>query len=127
MIYTFGHSNCGFSEFLKKLKENKINILVDVRTFPRSRFCPHFNKKSFEEKLVTENVQYLFRGKNLGGMGLNIKYEETIDEVFYLSKENNVCLMCSEKNYKECHRYSLLTPSFEKRGLLVKHIAYKKG
>jgi len=122
MLYTIGHSNCGFLEFLKKLKDHNINILVDVRTFPRSRFCPQFNKKSFEEKLVTENIQYLFRGKNLGGMGLNIKYEETINEVFDLSKENNVCLMCSEKDYRECHRYSLLTPSFEKRGLSVKHL-----
>jgi len=122
MLYTIGHSNCGFLEFLKKLKDHSINILVDVRTFPRSRFCPHFNKKSFEEKLVIKNIKYLFRGKNLGGMGLNIRYEETIDEVFDLSKENNVCLMCSEKDYKKCHRYQLLTPEFEKRGLSVKHL-----
>ena len=124
MLHTIGHSNCGFSEFLKKLKDNKINILVDVRTFPRSRFCPQFNKKSFEEKLVKENIRYLFRGKNLGGMGLNVRYEETINEVTELSKENSVCLMCSEGDYKKCHRYQLLTPEFEKKGLLVNHIEY---
>lgn len=122
-VYTVGHSNRGFSEFLEILKDNKVDIIVDIRTFPRSRFCPHFNRKRLEESLINENIQYLFRGKNLGGRGENEHYEETIDELVELiDTGKNVCVMCSEKDYKQCHRHEMLTPSFEERGVNVIHI-----
>jgi hypothetical protein len=37
-----------------------------------------------------------------------------------------ICVTCSESDYKKCHRYEMLTPSFEERGLKVEHISYDK-
>lgn len=123
IITDIGHSNRAYSEFLKILKDNKIEILVDIRSFPRSRFCPNFNQKRLDQSLKEDNIQYLFRGNNLGGRGENIDYEETIDELVEMVKAGKqVCVMCSEKDYKKCHRYTILQPSFEQRGLSVKHI-----
>ena len=124
-ISTIGHSNRVFSEFLQKLQENKIDTLVDVRTFPRSRFCPQYNQKSLLDELNKVNITYLSKGKNLGGRGKNIDYEGTIDELTEMVKKGKkLCVMCSEKNYEQCHRYSMLTPSFEMRGVNVEHIGY---
>lgn len=124
-IATIGHSNRGFSEFLQKLQENNIDTLIDIRTFPRSRFCPHFNEKRLATALKEQNITYLFKGNNLGGKGENIDYEETIDELVEQVKSGKgVCVMCSEANYKECHRHDMLEPSFIERGVAVKHISY---
>ncbi len=111
---------------MKKLKEYQIQVLVDVRTIPLSRFCPHFNQKALHKALATETIKYLFRGANLGGRAINVSYEEAIDELVGLAKQGiRVCVMCSEKDYKQCHRFTTLTPSFEERGLLVVHIQYE--
>lgn len=121
--FSIGHSNLAFSEFLKKLKDNKIEILVDVRSLPKSRFCPHFNEKRLATALKEHNISYLFKGGNLGGRGENTDYEETIDElVVRIKGGDKICVMCSEKDYMKCHRFSDLTPSFEARSVNVKHI-----
>lgn len=126
-IHTIGHSNRACSEFLQKLQENGIDRLVDIRTFPRSRFNPHFNQNSLSGALSEKNIQYLFRGKNLGGRGVNVGYEEAIDELVEMARSGKkVCVMCSEGDYRECHRYEMLTPSFEERGVKVEHIEYEK-
>ncbi|KKS12531.1 MAG: hypothetical protein UU67_C0051G0005 [Candidatus Daviesbacteria bacterium GW2011_GWB1_41_5] len=125
-IFSLGHSNVSIWVFTQKLKENKIKILVDVRTIPLSRFCPHFSQKPLQKTLASENILYLYRGRNLGGRGVNTEYEETIDEVVDMVKRGEkVCVLCSEKDYRKCHRYTLLTPSFEERGVTVFHIEYE--
>ncbi len=122
-VFSIGHSNRAYSEYLKILKNNEIDIIVDIRTYPRSRFCPQFNRKKLDEMLSIEGIEYQFRGDNLGGLGENENYEETIDELVELVRTGkNVCVMCSEKDYKQCHRYEMLTPSFEKRGVEIIHI-----
>jgi len=126
VIFTFGHSNKPIEYFLQRLKENNIDILVDVRTIPFSRWTPHFGKIMLERALNTEGIQYLYRGHNLGGKAENVDYEETIDELTNIAKnDQNVCIMCSESDYRKCHRYLTLTPSFEERGLSVIHIGYE--
>lgn len=125
-IYSSGHSNRSIEEFLFKLKENRIDILVDVRSVPVSRWTPHFGKMMLERALESENIQYLYRGQNLGGRGDNEGYEEAIGELTELAKNDlNVCVMCSEGDYRKCHRFTTLTPSFEARGLFVTHIEYE--
>lgn len=125
-IFSIGHSNVSIGIFIKKLKEYKIKVLVDVRTIPLSRYCPHFNEKPLRATLAKETINYLFRGANLGGRAVNVQFEETINELVELAKSGKrVCVMCSEKDYQKCHRHTVLTPLFEKQGLLVIHIQYE--
>lgn len=124
-VTTIGHSVRAISEFIQKLKDNKIDILVDIRTYPRSRFQPQYNQKALADSLSSVGVFYMYRGKNLGGKEENIDYEETIDElVDIVSGGENVCVMCSEGDYRKCHRSAMLEPSFRERGLDVVHITY---
>lgn len=124
-IASFGHSNRSFAEFSEKLTANKIEVLVDVRTVPQSRFCPYFNLKALQEAFQYGTIRYLYRGKNLGGRGLNVNYEEAIDELVGMAKAGKrVCVVCSEADYRNCHRYTMLTPSFEARGVGVIHLQY---
>lgn len=127
LLFSCGHSNKPIAIFLDVLKKHGIDVLVDVRTLPVSRFCPHFNQKALQETLAKETIKYLYRGKNLGGRGVNVEYEEAIDELVDMAKKGaKVAVMCSEGDYHNCHRYSTLTPSFEERGATVEHIEYEK-
>ena len=126
-IFSIGHSSVPLSAFLAKLKEHQVQVLVDCRSTPISRFASHFNKKPLNSALARETIKYLWRGQNIGGKRANVFYEETIDELVEMAKQGaRVCVMCTEKDYKNCHRHTVLTPSFEQRGILVIHIEYEK-
>lgn len=66
MIFTIGHSNRSWNEFLFILKHYDICFLVDIRRFPGSRLWPQFNKKIMEKELANHNIKYLHIEK-LGG------------------------------------------------------------
>lgn len=126
-IYTLGHSNRPFWVFRLKLLQNNIDLVVDVRTIPRSRYCPHFSKNALQEGLWEKRIKYLWLGDSLGGRGINKNYEGTVNDVSNLVKGGiRACLVCSEANPEECHRHSMLRPSFEECGLKVVHILYDK-
>jgi len=125
-IFTIGHSNLPLDDFIRALKKARIDTLVDIRTIPYSKYCPHFNANTFRSAVEAGSIQYLYRGKNLGGRGANEGYEDAIKELSDMAEGGiRVCVMCSEGDYKKCHRYLTLTPSFKKQGLSVTHIKYE--
>src|SRR2546428_834194 len=58
-LYTLGHSTRTLEEFLAILKKHHIEILIDVRTMPRSRRVPHFNIENLSEFLPLHQIEYL--------------------------------------------------------------------
>ena len=66
MIFTIGHSNRSWDEFLSILKHYDISFLVDIRRFPGSRLWPQFNKNVMEKELANHDIKYLHIEK-LGG------------------------------------------------------------
>lgn len=63
-VYTFGHSVRSLEDFQSALTSSHIEILVDLRQKPQSRYFPHFNRKSLEN---TFQKRYIFGGNFLGG------------------------------------------------------------
>ena len=123
-IFSLGHSNKSFEVFLEKLEENDIDTVVDVRTTPRSRFCPQFNEKRLATALQDQNITYLFKGNNLGGKGENIDYDKAINALVEMSNGKNVCVICSEGKHVDCHRHSMIEPSLREKGVEMVHIEY---
>lgn len=126
-IFTIGHSNRTLQQFLDKLREHSIEIIVDVRSRPASRWLPHFNRRNLETALAEIGIQYLFRGHNLGGLEDNIDYGQTITEVIELANDASLALLCAEADYTKCHRFIILTPDLEKQRVVVKHIIWEKS
>lgn len=123
VVFTLGHSSQPLFEFIEKLQENKIEVLVDVRTHPQSRFCSQYNQKSLAAEIEKVGIVYLFRGKNLGGKGENVRFDETIEELANMATHGKIlCLMCSEKDPAKCHRSQDLAPLFVAQGFDVEHI-----
>lgn len=130
IIYSIGHSNRSIKEFLNLIKTFNINVVVDVRRFPKSRKFPHFNQENLCKYLKNINVKYYWLGKELGGFrGGYEKYMETnswkkgFDKLLEIvSVEGNiVAIMCSEKFWFKCHR-RFISNKLVKHGFKVIHI-----
>ncbi|MFH1337593.1 MAG: DUF488 domain-containing protein [Nanoarchaeota archaeon] len=122
--YLIGHGNLSLDGFLKSLIENKIGLLVDVRSNPYSGYVSHFNRESLMEVLASKNIKYRYMGNVLGGRQTAFikasqtknkfsqfrsymkseEFKTAIEKLKSLIKSNNLAIMCSELDYKKCHR-----------------------
>lgn len=119
VIYGIGHGTKTLDEFLMCVKKNEITVVVDVRTYPSSKYCPQFNKENFSKFLETNGVKYIWRGKALGGLGRNVGFDDAIDELMVLvGIGERVCVCCSETSPEKCHRHTMLEPKFREKGFL---------
>jgi len=139
-IYTIGHSSHPFERFLELLRKHGIELVVDVRSRPYSRYVPHFNRRALEDALEQEGIEYRFLGDKLGGQPEDeafrrkdgtVDYErllrsphlrEGIEEVIALAARFRLALLCGEEDPGKCHRKRLLAPLFRERGVEVLHI-----
>ena len=106
-LYTIGHSNAEISAFLDLLRRHAIDLLVDTRSQPYSRYSPHFSRESL--KLALAEAPFYLAG---------------IEQLIGLAEEYRVAYMCSEADYKHCHRYWLITRTLVGRGIKVQHILH---
>jgi hypothetical protein len=57
-FYTIGHGKRTIEEFVALLGSVEVNLLVDVRTMPRSRFNPQYNQDALPETLKPFGIGY---------------------------------------------------------------------
>ena len=66
-LYGIGHSNRTLEQFINLLKVHAITQVVDVRTIPKFRHNPQFNKENLVESLRNTRIGYRHM-KKLGGL-----------------------------------------------------------
>jgi uncharacterized protein (DUF488 family) len=141
-IYTIGHSNVPIDRFLPLLTQHHIDVLVDTRSRPYSRYCPHFNRERLKTSLQEAGIGYLYLGDRLGGRPADarfyrpdgtVEYDCLAQAPFYLegiellkkeATEARLAIMCAEVDYRKCHRYWLITRSLVGKGVEVQHILH---
>ena len=57
-LYTIGHSTRRLDELISILKHHGIDFLADVRSIPRSRHTPQFNKENLARELPAAGIRY---------------------------------------------------------------------
>jgi len=57
-FFTIGHSTRSLDEFMGLLEASDIELLVDVRSFPRSRTNPQFNVDTLPDALAAHGIEY---------------------------------------------------------------------
>jgi len=139
-IYTVGHSNRTLDEFIALLTRHEIEVLVDVRSQPYSRYTPQFNGASLKETAPAASVKYLFLGKELGGRPEGpqfydadgrVRYNLVAESPLFLSgierreigiQRYRVAILCAEEDPTGCHRRLLVGRVLAERGVPVLHI-----
>jgi len=142
-IWTVGHSTRPIGEFTNLLRAHEITLLVDVRTIPRSRYNPQFNRDTLAQSLREAGLQYRHLPR-LGGLrkpkrdSLNDgwrnasfrgyadymqteEYLNALEGLMALSRSQPTTIMCAEAVPWRCHR-SLIADSLVGRSWNVRHI-----
>ena len=66
-VFTIGHSTRDLDTFIQMLRVHGVTHLVDVRTIPRSRHNPQFNRDTLPEALRLAGIAYTHM-EQLGGL-----------------------------------------------------------
>lgn len=143
---TIGHSKRSLEEFLEMLREARVDFVVDVRTFPRSRSNPVFNIDRLPADLALNQVGYrhcsplggrrpkqpeidptlnaLWRVRsfhNYADYALGAAFRIALDELVIVGRTRRVALMCAEAVWWRCHR-RIITDHLLLRGEMVLHL-----
>lgn len=140
MLFSIGHSNHPLDVFLGLLRRHEIQVLVDVRTQPYSKYTPHFDKRALEASVPQGGMKYLYLGQELGGRPSGedlydiegrVLYSRVAQTPAFLAgiqrledgmKRYRVALLCSEEDPAGCHRHLLIGRVLAPRGIEVTHI-----
>jgi Protein of unknown function, DUF488 len=66
-VLTIGHSTRRWKAFLDLLRAHRVKRVIDVRSIPRSRHNPQFNRETLRKKLRSARIGYVHLRK-LGGL-----------------------------------------------------------
>ncbi len=140
IIYTIGHSNHAMETFLDLLRGQHIQVLIDTRSSPFSRYAPQFNKDSLKQAVEEAGIKYGFFGRHLGGrpddeslydedgrvvyseVAKTFLFNDGLDRLIQGMAKFRVALLCSEENPSICHRRLLVSRVLYEQGFAVYHI-----
>src|ERR1039457_2367292 len=143
IVLTIGHSTRTLEEFIGLLQAHGVTCVVDVRTIPRSRHNPQFNKASLPRSLAKVGLGYVHL-PGLGGLrhthpdSVNVgwrnasfrgfadymqtpEFEQGLQELIQLATRERIALMCAEAVPWRCHR-SLIADALLVRGIRTEDI-----
>ena len=142
-VWTIGHSTHTLDELVAMLHSFKIEIVVDIRSYPGSRKFPHFNKEALEISLPDNNIEYIHIKKLGGRRKVNPEskntswrhaafrgyadymetesFAEGIKDLIDIALHKRTAYMCSEAVWWRCHR-SMVSDYLKADGWEVQHI-----
>ena len=148
-FFTIGHSNRSLEAFAELLRGAEIELVADIRTVPRSRANPQFNKEALPDALAAFHVSYEhiaalggLRGKarslapdvngfwtnesfhNYADYALSADFHAGLAHLLEQGRKRRCALMCSEAVWWRCHR-RIVADHLLARGETVFHIMAK--
>ena len=145
-FFTIGHSTHPLPEFISLLNGAEIETLVDVRSIPRSRTNPQFNRDTLPQSLAPAHIGYVHLAE-LGGRrstrkgdapspnaywthpafrsyadyAMSDAFRDGLEQLLALGHRHPCAIMCSEAVWWRCHR-RIITDYLLWRGETVLHI-----
>lgn len=134
-IFTVGHSNLGAEVFRGILARHRIDVVVDVRASPASKYSPQFTREQLKRDLNGAGRMYLPLGHLLGGRPRDLScygqdgrviyaelartpgFKDGLARILKGRQDYRVALMCSESKPWECHRMLCLGRELVREGL----------
>ena len=139
VILTIGHSNHDPEHFAQLLANEEVDLVVDIRSQPYSRFAPHFNRSTLAALLTSSGIGYQHE-PDLGGRpddpemydatghvlyGLvadSVRFRAALDRLEEVAATGTVAILCGEEDPAECHRRLLVGRVLGEDGWDVRHI-----
>jgi uncharacterized protein (DUF488 family) len=146
-VLTIGHSTRTWKDFLDLLRAHRVQRVIDVRSIPRSRHNPHFNRKTLSTKLRAARIGYVHLRKlgglrharrdspNMGWRNTSFRgfadymqtseFEAGLHRLMKLVGQKRSAIMCAEAVPWRCHR-SRIADALTVRGIQVDDIMSMK-
>ncbi len=139
-FFTLGHSNHEIETWLSLVRQHGIEVVVDTRSSPYSKYVPQFDRELMQRSLEAAGVRYLFLGAELGGRPANLEYYDATGRVLYSRlcgdarfqaaiarletgmEKFRIALVCGEEDPAHCHRRLLIGRVLAERGHVMQHI-----
>lgn len=143
LVFTIGHSTRSLEELVALLRKFGVQRLVDVRTVPRSRHNPQFNRDALSKSLHNRRLNYrhikalgglrhsrpnspngAWRNKSFRGYADYMQtpeFAQGLEQLMELAQEKPAAIMCAEAVPWRCHR-SLIADALIVRGYEVRDI-----
>ena len=145
-LFTIGHSTLTIGEFVESLRNAGVDLVVDVRTVPRSRTNPQYNFDILSGELVTSRINYERIGE-LGGLrgrsrtippevnafwenqsfhnyadyALSGEFGRGLEQLITFASKHKTAIMCAEAVWWRCHR-RIIADYLILRGWNVTHL-----
>lgn len=142
-VLALGHSTRPLEELIELLRSCGVTTLADVRTIPRSRRNPQYERTALERTLPRAGIRYVHLPR-LGGLRhprrdspngawrnasfrgyadymQTSEFEEGLAELRALAQDGPVAIMCAEAVPWRCHR-RLIADALFARGVVVEHV-----
>ncbi len=126
-LYTIGHGNRPVEDVVAMLQSARIECLVDVRAYPRSRRNPQFARMALDPVLKAHAIQYVWEGGPLGGMRrphvesphlalddaahrgyadhmATAEFASALERLIAIGSARATAFMCAETHPGHCHR-----------------------
>ena len=128
-VYTIGHSSRSAAELIHLLKGENVDLLMDVRRFPRSRRHPQFNVETLPAILAAEAIDYCHLEalggrrrrslaaeaspnagwrhegfRNYADYAMTALFRLALDAVVAGAARQVPAIMCAEALWWQCHR-----------------------
>ena len=138
LVMTIGHSTHTLEEFIGLLQAHEATCIMDVRTIPRSRHNPQFNKDTLPQSLKEFGLGYVHMpglgglrhtkadSPNMGWRNASFRgfadymqtpeFVQSLEELIRLAGRERIVLMCAEAVPWRCHR-SLIEDALLVRGI----------
>lgn len=142
-IYTIGHSIHPAEQFLALLRAHEVRQVADIRTIPKSRRHPQFNRDALDTYLQAHGIAYRhfpalgglrtarpdsvntgWRHPNFRGYADHMQTAEFfagVGALLAFAAAGRTTVMCAEAVWWHCHR-QLLSDALLARGVPVCHI-----
>lgn len=143
VVLTIGHSTRTIEEFIHLLVAHAVTRVVDVRTVPRSRHNPQFNRDTLPASLQRAGIGYTHLAE-LGGLRHTAadspntgwhnasfrgyadymqtpEFDQAIQRLIQLANHDRIAIMCAEAVPWRCHR-SLIADALLVRGIVCEDI-----
>ncbi len=145
-FFTIGHATRSLPAFAELLRESRVDLVIDVRSMPRSRTNPQFNGDALPETLAPWQLGYRhiaglggLRGKlrgaesalnagwrvrsfhNYADYALTAAFAVGLAELQALGRRRRCAIMCAETVWWRCHR-RIIADYLLAAGETVEHI-----
>jgi uncharacterized protein (DUF488 family) len=143
-VFTIGHSNRPVAELIDLLREAAVDLVADIRAFPRSRANPQFNGPQLQEELAAGGMAYrylpalggrrhgaradspnmLWRNESFRAYADHAgsaEFRAGFEQLCALAGEHRCAIMCAEVLWWRCHR-RIVTDYLLASGFEVVHI-----